>query len=66
MNENDVKIAVAGIGYVGLSIAVLLASHNRVAAVDIVPEKIQAINNRVSPIKDPIYMVLSRNVVLNH
>jgi UDPglucose 6-dehydrogenase len=46
------KIAVAGTGYVGLSIAVLLAQRNTVAAVDIVPEKVEMINNRVSPIID--------------
>ena len=48
----EYKIAVAGTGYVGLSIAVLLSQHNKVTAVDIVPEKIAAINNRESPIKD--------------
>ncbi len=46
------KIAVAGTGYVGLSIAVLLAQHNEVVAVDIVPEKVELINNRKSPIQD--------------
>lgn len=46
------KIAVAGTGYVGLSIAVLLAQHNKVTAVDIVPEKVEMINNRISPIID--------------
>lgn len=46
------KIAVAGTGYVGLSIAVLLAQHNRVTAVDIIPEKIELINNKKSPIQD--------------
>ena len=46
------KIAVAGTGYVGLSLAVLLAQHNRVMAVDIVPEKVEKINNRISPIQD--------------
>ncbi len=46
------KIAVAGTGYVGLSIATLLAQHNEVTAVDIVPEKVEAINHRKSPIQD--------------
>lgn len=46
------KIAVAGTGYVGLSIAVLLSQHNRVTAVDIVPEKVNLINERKSPIQD--------------
>ena len=46
------KIAVAGTGYVGLSIATLLAQHNEVTAVDIVPEKVDMINRRQSPIQD--------------
>lgn len=46
------KIAVAGTGYVGMSLAVLLAQHNTVKAVDIVPEKIEKINKRISPIRD--------------
>ena len=46
------KIAVAGTGYVGLSIATLLAQHNTVTAVDIVPEKVELINNKMSPIQD--------------
>ena len=46
------KIAVAGTGYVGLSIATLLAQHNTVAAVDIIPEKVELINSRRSPIRD--------------
>lgn len=46
------KIAVAGTGYVGMSIAVLLAQHNRVTAVDVLPEKVEKINRRQSPIQD--------------
>ena len=46
------KIAIAGTGYVGLSIAVLLSQHNHVTAVDIIPEKVELINNRKSPIRD--------------
>lgn len=46
------KIAVAGTGYVGLSIATLLSQHNEVIAVDIIPEKVKLINDRISPIKD--------------
>jgi UDPglucose 6-dehydrogenase len=46
------KIAVAGTGYVGLSIATLLAQHNEVTAVDIIPEKVEKINRRISPIQD--------------
>lgn len=46
------KIAVAGTGYVGLSLATLLAQHNQVTAVDIVPEKVEKINNKISPIQD--------------
>ena len=49
---SNYKIAVAGTGYVGLSIAVLLAQHNEVVAVDIIPEKVDLINNRKSPIQD--------------
>jgi UDPglucose 6-dehydrogenase len=51
-NKMNKKIAVAGTGYVGLSIATLLAQHNHVTAVDIVPEKVELINNRKSPIQD--------------
>lgn len=46
------KIAVAGTGYVGLSIATLLSQHHRVKAVDIIPEKVELINKRKSPIQD--------------
>ncbi|WP_165156852.1 UDP binding domain-containing protein [Parabacteroides sp. ZJ-118] len=46
------RIAVAGTGYVGLSIATLLAQHNRVVAVDVIPEKVEKINKRISPIQD--------------
>ncbi|MGM9822797.1 MAG: 3-hydroxyacyl-CoA dehydrogenase NAD-binding domain-containing protein, partial [Muribaculaceae bacterium] len=49
---NDVKITVAGTGYVGLSIATLLAQHNAVTAIDIVPEKVEMINRGQSPIVD--------------
>ena len=48
----DLKIAVAGTGYVGLSLAVLLAQHHQVTALDIVPEKVEMINNKESPIRD--------------
>lgn len=48
----DLKIAVAGTGYVGLSIATLLSQHHQVTAVDIVPEKVEMINNKKSPIQD--------------
>ena len=46
------KIAVAGTGYVGMSIATLLSQHHEVIAVDIIPEKIEKINKRISPIQD--------------
>ena len=48
----QLNIAVAGTGYVGLSIATLLAQHHRVTAVDVIPEKVEKINNRISPIQD--------------
>ena len=48
----DLKIAVAGTGYVGLSIATLLAQHHHVTAVDVIPEKVEKLNNRISPIQD--------------
>ena len=48
----DLKIAVAGTGYVGLSIATLLSQHHQVTAVDIIPEKVEMLNKRKSPIQD--------------
>ena len=53
MNDfNNIKIAVAGTGYVGLSIATLLAQHHHVTAVDVIPEKVEKLNKRISPIQD--------------
>ena len=51
-NFSDIKVAVAGTGYVGLSIATLLSQHHHVTAVDVIPEKVEKLNNRVSPIQD--------------
>lgn len=51
-NFKDIKIAVAGSGYVGLSIATLLSQHHQVTAVDVIPEKVEKLNNRISPIQD--------------
>lgn len=51
-NFNDIKVAVAGTGYVGLSIATLLSQHHHVTAVDVIPEKVEKLNKRVSPIQD--------------
>ena len=50
--KKDIKIAVAGTGYVGLSIATLLSQHHQVTAVDVIPEKVDLINSRKSPIQD--------------
>jgi UDPglucose 6-dehydrogenase len=50
--KRDYTIAVAGTGYVGMSIATLLSQHHKVFAVDILPEKVELINNRKSPIQD--------------
>ena len=52
MEYKNIKIAVAGTGYVGLSIATLLSQHHEVVAVDVVPEKVDLINHRQSPIQD--------------
>ena len=51
-NFEDLRIAVAGTGYVGLSIATLLAQNHQVTAVDVIPEKVDKINRRISPIQD--------------
>lgn len=51
-NFSNIKIAVAGTGYVGLSIATLLSQHHKVTAVDVIPEKVEKINNKISPIQD--------------
>ena len=48
----DIKIAVAGTGYVGLSIATLLSQHHHVTTVDVIPEKVEKLNNKISPIQD--------------
>ena len=48
----DLKIAVAGTGYVGLSIATLLSQHHQVTAVDVIPEKVDMLNRKKSPIQD--------------
>lgn len=48
----DIKVAVAGMGYVGLSIATLLSQHHHVTAVDVIPERVEKLNNKVSPIQD--------------
>ena len=60
-----VKITVAGTGYVGLSLAVLLAQKNEVVALDIIPEKVDMINNRISPIKDAEIEEYFKNKELN-
>ena len=52
MNDfKDIKVAVAGTGYVGLSTATLLSQHHHVTAVDVIPEKVEKINNKISPIQ---------------
>ena len=52
MDTKDLKIAVAGTGYVGLSIATLLSQHHQVTAVDVIPEKVDMLNRKQSPIQD--------------
>ena len=48
----NIKVAVAGTGYVGLSIATLLSQNHEVTAVDVIPEKVEKLNNKISPIQD--------------
>ena len=52
MDTKELKIAVAGTGYVGLSIATLLSQHHQVTAVDVIPEKVDMLNRKQSPIQD--------------
>ena len=53
MNDfKNIKVAVVGTGYVGLSIATLLSQHHHVTAVDVIPEKVEKLNNKISPIQD--------------
>ena len=59
------KIAVAGTGYVGLSIATLLAHNHQVTAVDVIPEKVEKINKRISPIQDEFIEKYFAEKVLN-
>lgn len=68
MNDfQNIKIAVAGTGYVGLSIATLLAQHHKVTAVDVIPEKVEKINNRISPIQDEyIEKYLADKSIITH
>lgn len=61
--DKKYRIAVAGTGYVGLSIATLLAQHNHVTAVDIIPEKVELINNKKSPIQDEYIQSQSHSAV---
>ena len=51
-NFKDMTVAVAGTGYVGLSIATLLSQHHHITAVDVIPEKVEKLNNKISPIQD--------------
>ena len=53
MNDfKNIKVAVAGTGYVGLSIATLLSQHHHVTAVDVIPKKVEKLNNKISPFHD--------------
>ena len=65
MKNNRLKIAIAGTGYVGLSNAILLAQHNDVYAVDVVPEKVQMINQKISPIDDEVIKEFLKDMELH-
>lgn len=61
MNDsNNIKIAVAGTGYVGLSIATFLSQHHHVTAVDVIPEKVEKLNNRISSYLGRLYKISGR------
>ena len=62
----QLNIAVAGTGYVGLSIATLLSQHHQVTAVDVIPEKVEKINHRISPIQDEYIEKYLAEKELNH
>lgn len=63
---NQLKIAVAGTGYVGLSIATLLSQHHEVTAVDVIPEKVDKLNHHISPIQDEyIENIWQRNLCIS-
>ena len=62
MNDfKNIKVAVAGTGYVGLSIATLLSQHHHVTAVDVIPEKVEKLNNKISPIRT----ITSKGIVIS-
>ena len=65
----DIKVAVAGTGYVGLSIAILLSQHHHVTAVDVIPEKVDKLNKRISPIQDEYiekYLTENNSILQQH
>ena len=57
------KISVAGTGYVGLSLATLLSQKHEVVALDVIPEKVEKINNRISPIKDETFAISTQRLM---
>ena len=64
MDTKELKIAVAGTGYVGLSIATLLSQHHQVTAVDVIPEKVDMLNRKQSPIQDEYIAVSYTHLTL--